>query len=150
MTVSVVLSVQSLQTVKVPRALLHCAGAIIHITYCQETFREIWNHQTSIYNNMYLSDEILWKTRSPHCLQSAIFVCLDMQLNVAVRHHAAGDNLLKCWGCWAGLLRSDTVTPGVAECTTAEVLKRAQLTTHLSDRFEERLMLLRIQQVFFH
>jgi len=35
-----------------------------------------------------------------------------VDLNGAVRHYAAVDNLLKCWGCWAGLLRSGTVAPG--------------------------------------
>lgn len=99
---------------QVPRALPHLArGPNPHYYYCQEASRDIWNHQTSIYNNIYLSQTLnIVKNKLTHCFQSAIFVCLKMQLNRAVRHYAAGDNLLKCWECWAGLLRSDTVTPG--------------------------------------
>lgn len=105
-----VLSVQSLWQSKSPGQ----CSIIIHITTIikrhperSETIR----HQF-ITTYSYQTCYILCKTCSTHCFQSAIFFCLKMQLNGAVRHYAAGHNLLKCWECWAGLLRSDTVTPG--------------------------------------
>lgn len=79
-------------TVKVPRALPHLARG---------------HNPPTVKRHHRQCDSV-----QPIVSSQLFFVCLKMELNGAVRHYAAVDNLLKCWGCWAGLLRSDTVTPG--------------------------------------